>query len=119
MAEPWNTLNCVSFCDANIGTAVRDQGTILRTTNGGAMWTRQSSGTTDRLNGVCFTDANTGTAVGNAGTILRTTNAGTSWTRQTSGFLFQFCRFHRCKHRNGSGRRRTDSSNDQRWRHVR
>ncbi|MBU1299111.1 MAG: hypothetical protein KKB77_08190 [Bacteroidetes bacterium] len=54
-------------------------GTILRTTNGGASWTIQSSGTTDSLRGVCFTDANTGTAVRAWGTIVRNTNGGDSW----------------------------------------
>src|SRR6516225_2172886 len=75
----------VSFTDANTGTAVGFGGTILRTTDGGASWTRQSSGTTETLLGVSFTDANTGTAVGSGGTILRTTDGGASWTRQSSG----------------------------------
>ena len=51
-------------------------GTILRTTNGGASWIAQASGTNIRLYGVFFTDANTGTAVGWLGTILRTTTGG-------------------------------------------
>jgi hypothetical protein len=58
---------------------------ILRTTNGGATWTSQSSGTLATLIGVHFTDANTGTAVGGGGTILRTTNGGTTWINQSSG----------------------------------
>jgi hypothetical protein len=78
----------VSFTDANTGTVVGDRGdgygdmnggTILRTTNGGATWTEQSSGTTCRLFGVSFTDANTGTAVGRSGAILRTTSGGVTW----------------------------------------
>jgi photosystem II stability/assembly factor-like uncharacterized protein len=75
----------VSFTDANTGTAVGYNGTILRTTNGGASWTSQSSGTMSLLYGVSFTDANNGTAVGDNGTILRTTNGGASWTSQLSG----------------------------------
>ena len=35
-----------------------------RTTNGGANWISQSSGTTNYLYGVSFTNANNGTAVG-------------------------------------------------------
>ena len=54
----------VSFTDANNGTAVGDDGTILRTTNGGTNWTSQTSGTTNLLYGVSFTDANNGTVVG-------------------------------------------------------
>jgi hypothetical protein len=71
-------LDAVSFTDANNGTATGDVGTILRTTNSGATWVAQSSGTTALLYGVSFTDAKNGTAVGAGGTILRTTNGG--WT---------------------------------------
>lgn len=60
-----NSLRAVDFTDANTGTAVGDHGTVLHTTNGGATWTSQSSGTANDLRGVSFTDANTGTAVGN------------------------------------------------------
>ena len=71
---------------SNRGPASGDYGTILRTTDGGANWTRQSSGPRDYfLYGVSFTDANTGTAVGQGGTILRTTDGGESWTPQSSG----------------------------------
>src|SRR5712692_5127368 len=80
-----NALYAVSFVDANTGTAVGARGTILRTTDGGATWTPQMSGTTNYLVGVSFVDANTGTAVGGRGTILRTTDGGATWTPQTSG----------------------------------
>src|ERR1700687_2720927 len=80
-----NYLLGVSFVDANSGTAVGDAGTILRTTDGGATWNRQTSGTIYALLGVSFVDANIGTAVGERGTILRTRNDGDSWTPQTSG----------------------------------
>ena len=42
-------LYCVSFADALHGWAVGDGGTILATTDGGATWEPQSSGTTDAL----------------------------------------------------------------------
>ena len=61
------------------------EGTIVRTTNGGATWVAQDSGTTSWLNGVSMTDENTGTAVGDEGTILRTTDGGATWVRQNSG----------------------------------
>ncbi len=80
-----NQLRGVSFTDANNGTVVGKAGTILRTTNGGASWINQISGTTNQLRGVSFTDSDNGTAVGWEGTILRTTNGGTSWISQTSG----------------------------------
>jgi photosystem II stability/assembly factor-like uncharacterized protein len=77
--------NGIFFTDANTGTAVGYPGycsswsevdNILRTTDGGATWVPQSSGTTMPLRGVCFVDANTGTVVGDSGTILHTTNGG-------------------------------------------
>jgi photosystem II stability/assembly factor-like uncharacterized protein len=72
----------VSFTDANTGTAVGLFGTILRTTNGGASWVQQPSGTTDDLDGVSFTDTLTGTVVGGYCANLRTTDGGATWTQQ-------------------------------------
>src|SRR5262249_12844303 len=80
-----NSLTGGSFVDASTGTVVGDLGTIVRTTDGGATWTQQRSGTTNGLLGVSFVDASTGTAVGEFGTIVRTTDGGATWTRQTSG----------------------------------
>ena len=80
-----NTLYSVSFTSASTGTATGDNGTIVRTTDGGNSWVIQSSGTTNTLYGVSFTDINYGTAVGAAGTVVRTTNGGNTWSSQTSG----------------------------------
>ena len=79
-----NTLLDVCVIDANTAAAVGEAGTILRTTDGGASWETQISGTTSRLMGVSFADANTGTVVGYNGTILRTVNGGATWERQVS-----------------------------------
>jgi photosystem II stability/assembly factor-like uncharacterized protein len=79
------SLRGVSFTDANTGTVVGDNGTILHTSNGGSTWEIQQSGTTQLLTAVCFTDANTGTVVGWNGIILRTTDDGVNWTSQISG----------------------------------
>src|SRR5262249_31565015 len=69
----------------NTGSAVGEHGTIVRTTDGGATWMLQPSGTGAHLTGVSFTDANTGTVVGYDGTILRTVDGGASWVAQSSG----------------------------------
>jgi hypothetical protein len=58
---------------------------ILRTTNGGIVWSQQSGGTGNSLLDVSFSDVYNGTAVGVYGTILRTTNGGINWISQTSG----------------------------------
>jgi hypothetical protein len=60
----------------NIVVAVGEYGSVLRTTDGGATWTPQSSGTSHALEAVTFVDANTGTAVGHGGTILHTITGG-------------------------------------------
>ena len=76
--------------DTNAGTAVGDFGAIVRTTDGGATWVAQDSGTQDLLIGVSMTDANTGTAVGTSGDLIRetsfrTTDGGATWVTQESG----------------------------------
>jgi len=71
---------------------VGDYGIILKTTDGGAQWTAQTSGTNERLYSVYSTDANTGYAVGGFdyghGTILKTIDGGAHWTVQASGTNF-------------------------------
>jgi photosystem II stability/assembly factor-like uncharacterized protein len=57
-------------------------GLIVRTADGGATWTTQSSGTTLPLLGVFFHSDGSGTSVGYYGTIVRTTDKGVSWTVQ-------------------------------------
>ena len=59
-----------------IGYAVGENGTILKTFNGGLSWSPQQSGTTVRLNGVHFLDIDVGYAVGANGIILRTIDGG-------------------------------------------
>jgi photosystem II stability/assembly factor-like uncharacterized protein len=83
-----NPLNDVAFADANTATAVGYLGTVLRTTDGGATWVSQTSGTTNPLYDVSFTDANTGVVVGPGGTILGTTDAGATWVTQASGTMY-------------------------------
>jgi len=54
----------VQFIDENNGWVVGDSGTILKTTNAGATWAQQTSGTEHNLLAVCFKNLNTGWAVG-------------------------------------------------------
>ena len=51
-----NNLICLKFVNSEVGWAVGEFGTILKTTNGGTTWKLQFSGTTHSLNGVSFTD---------------------------------------------------------------
>jgi photosystem II stability/assembly factor-like uncharacterized protein len=76
-------LTSVYFADSNTGFAVGDSGTVLKTTDGGIIWSGLSTGTTDQLNSVYFTDPNTGYAAGDEGTILKTMDGGTTFTAST------------------------------------
>jgi photosystem II stability/assembly factor-like uncharacterized protein len=75
-------LNGVFFQpDGRNGVAVGAGGTVVRTTDAGATWSRPPSGTALTLNGVWFTTALEGWAVGNGGTVIRTVDGGQTWTR--------------------------------------
>src|SRR5207248_9512560 len=90
--DAFNYLYRLSFTDENTGTAVgyeNPDGTILRATDGGNSWIRQSSGIGDQCSalnffGVHFVNSNIGTLVGQEGIILRTTDGGENWTQQTA-----------------------------------
>lgn len=87
-----NDLNGVCFSDAQNGWAVGARGTIIHTTNGGAIdpgpggevtKTRtEYSGTTKNLRSVAVASTSTAWAVGDAGTIVRTRNGGQTWLPQ-------------------------------------
>ena len=76
-------LDSVTFVDASRGWTVSDSGDIFATSDGGAHWTAQSSGTRNMLLSVHFVSAAHGWVVGERGTILATTDGGTHWTTQT------------------------------------
>jgi photosystem II stability/assembly factor-like uncharacterized protein len=78
-------LTSICFAASHRGLAVGGGGTIFRTIDGGATWTRQSSGTTAILNDVYLRDDGTAMIVGNGGTILRTTDGGSHWDHLESG----------------------------------
>lgn len=95
----WNTqlydvdepqLFAIHFCDANNGYAVGDAGSIFHTTDGGATWTEQSSGTLAHLRGVYATSPDTAWVVGQEMLLLRTTNGGTTWDSVHTGSPYSF-----------------------------
>ncbi len=79
-------LNCISSFDSK-AWAVGNNGTILRTTNGGINWVLVPSGTLNNLNYIylIFRPDTVAYIVGNAGTILRSTNSGNNWSIINSG----------------------------------
>ncbi len=84
MQQQTNTnadLNSIFFINPDLGWAVGSEGTILKTTDGGEIWTLKSSGVTNDLNSVCFTDSLTGFAV-SFSELLKTTDGGENWVIQ-------------------------------------
>ncbi|MBK8708822.1 MAG: PKD domain-containing protein [Flavobacteriales bacterium] len=71
-----STLYDVQFSSATNGVAV-GANVILRTTNGGDVWTFQSVAGT--LRGVSFSSATNGFAIGSANLLYQTTNGGSTW----------------------------------------
>jgi len=83
------SLNDIFMVDANWGVAVKSQGVILHTDDGGNTWTSQKSGTGNSLSGVCFTDTMHGWAVGKK-IILHTNDGGKTWVKQLDEAPFSF-----------------------------
>jgi photosystem II stability/assembly factor-like uncharacterized protein len=70
------SLRSLSFGDARNAWVVGTLGTIWATSDGGATWQPQTSGTVNDLSGVSFINASTGWAVGTGSTVLKTTTGG-------------------------------------------
>ncbi len=85
-----NPLEDVTFVDADNGWAVGRYGTIVHTTDGGATWISQQSGTRADLVAVTFVDGLTGWAVGTFGTIVHTGDGGLTWQVQRAPTIDEF-----------------------------
>ena len=68
-------LNAVFFINNKVGTVVGNNGTILRTTNGGETWENQSSGTNQNLGSLTYINENNIYVVGGS-VVLHTTDGG-------------------------------------------
>ncbi|MCC6484511.1 MAG: hypothetical protein IT209_06665, partial [Armatimonadetes bacterium] len=82
-----NDISVISFAISTATTAayaVGDAGTILKTTDGGATWTAQTSPTSNNLRGVSAPTALFAFAVGDGGVIIKTSDGGATWTSVTS-----------------------------------
>lgn len=71
-------LNDVFFSNVNIGYAVGEDGTILKTTNGSAIWNSQISNNDYDIHSVYFVRNDLGFTAGNRGSIQKTINGGNS-----------------------------------------
>ena len=79
-------INSLTIIDTNIVVAAGDNGTLLRTSNGGIVFSLVAPlGLTSSLNAVQFSSSTFGWAVGSLGAIIATQNGGLTWTEQHSG----------------------------------
>lgn len=85
-----NDLNTVYFINSSTGFTCGNNGTVLRTSNGGVNWSVINPGTSDNVQSIFFTDQNTGyMGIGRfQGLMLKTTNAGLNWTTENLGIQY-------------------------------
>jgi photosystem II stability/assembly factor-like uncharacterized protein len=74
-----NKLFGVSFTSSLKGWAIGENGTMIKTTNGGSTWETLPSPASSNLNDLKFVDSLRGWIVGDNNTILSTTDGGGSW----------------------------------------
>jgi len=65
------------------GIAVGNNGTVIRTTNGGYSWSIINSGISNTLFSVTFPSTNTAYAAGVNGVVIKTTDNGQNWVTKT------------------------------------
>ena len=76
-------LRAIDFGNPTLGLAVGDNGRILKTINGGLLWSAKPSGTTNELYSVFFLNTNLAWAAGHD-VILKSTDGGSTWATQTT-----------------------------------
>lgn len=79
-------LNDISMVDNLLGYACGDEGTIYKTTDGGATWDSVSTPSALELEEVFFLDALLGYTFGDDDEAYKTTDGGATWTPLTVGF---------------------------------
>jgi len=71
------------FITEQTGIAVGENGTILRTTDGGNTWNQIWGSYWNWFNGVAFADSNKVIIVGSGGMVLKSSDQGVTWTTVT------------------------------------
>lgn len=72
-------LNEIHFPVADTGYVVGENGTVLRTTNGGFVWDKLNTRQTVNFHEIHFLTGSEGWIVGDSGTVCKTVDAGSSW----------------------------------------
>lgn len=74
-----STVYGIDMFDENLGWAVGDKGIILKTVDGGIIWSTKETPVAVKFNKVKFYDQSIGYAIGEKGYIIKTINGGDSW----------------------------------------
>ena len=85
-----SSLYGIQLIDENIAYAIGDNGTIIKTENGGDDWTNLTTGTTNWFFALYFTDADTGYGAGVSDEIYKTTDGGQNWVALNTGSAGSF-----------------------------
>ncbi len=78
-------LKAVHFINPLTGWVSGENGTVMKTSDGGNNWALLSTNTTQTLRGIYFFDISNGWACGDQGTVIATNDGGNSWHAQVSG----------------------------------
>ena len=102
-----NRLLTVYFLNTEMGWAAGDDGTILKTTDGGLTWIAHNLGTLDNVHSIYFSNTLNGWAVlyewipDRHGSIIHTTDGGISWNVQLTIWGYTFHSLHFSDENNG------------------
>ena len=87
---PINTvLSAITFTNSSNGYVVGENGSYLRSTDGGKSWTVLNLGTTLTLSAIKFVSPSIGFIAGGQGLIMKTTNGGNTWNTLQTGVTNQ------------------------------
>merc|ERR1712096_299572 len=72
----------VRFISPTMGWVCGDNGTVLKTTDGGKTWNKTNTSTFTVLGAITFVDETHGWAGGDGGFVTHTNNGGRTWSAQ-------------------------------------
>ena len=94
LSNTGNALFALDFVDANIGYAAGENGTVLRTINGGNAWNPLSTGTLKSIYVATGTSNASVWCVGDSGLVLHSTNVGVTWSTEFAKTGFDLFGLH-------------------------
>ncbi|TDB68851.1 WD40/YVTN/BNR-like repeat-containing protein [Arundinibacter roseus] len=77
----------VFFSTSQIGYAAGKEGTVYKTTNGGALWQKLTAPSSESLISLHFISPDTGWLLASSGTVYRTTDGGQNWASAPGNVL--------------------------------